>query len=129
MARLATLLVATVLSSASANTVRWNIAQNSEVQAQQIARRSLAIQRRGVELGARADTVTVTLENAVVAGLYAANITVGTPGQNLQVQIDTGSSDLWVPSSSATICQNTQEGGCPGGSCELIHSEQRALKY
>jgi hypothetical protein len=119
MARLTSLLVATLFSSASANTVRWDIAQNSEVQAQQIARRSLEIQRRGLKLEARADTVTASLINAVTAGLYAANITVGTPGQDLQVQIDTGSSDLWVPSSSASICNNAKDGGCSGGSCEL----------
>ena len=117
MARLIPLLVATLLSTASANTLQWNIARNAEVQAGQLARRSLAIRKRGLGLGARADTVTATLENAVVAGLYAANVTVGTPGQGLQVQIDTGSSDLWLPSSTLQICTDESEGGCPGGSC------------
>jgi hypothetical protein len=119
MAPLTTLLIATLLSTtASANVVRWDIAKNSEVEAQQIARRSQQIRRRGLGLEARADTVQATLANQVVAGLYAATISVGTPAQTLQVQIDTGSSDVWVPSSAASICSNEKEGGCPGGSCE-----------
>lgn len=118
MAPLSTLLVATLLSSVSANTVRWAIAKNAEVESQQLARRAQQMRRRGLALHARADTVTASLGNAVEAGLYYANVTVGTPGQDLQIQIDTGSSDVWVPSSTASVCSNEQEGGCSGGSCE-----------
>jgi hypothetical protein len=42
---------------------------------------------------------------------------VGTPAQSLSVQIDTGSSDVWIPSSQASICSDEKDGGCPGGSC------------
>lgn len=67
----------------------------------------------------RRQTVTAQLQNAEQAGLYAVNITVGTPPQDLIVQLDTGSSDLWVPAASASICQDVREsGGCAGGSCE-----------
>ncbi|RFU32562.1 hypothetical protein B7463_g3780, partial [Scytalidium lignicola] len=70
----------------------------------------------------RADTVQAQLQNAEQAGLYAANISVGTPPQDLIVQIDTGSSDLWVPASTAAICQDTRQGGCPGGSFDSSSS-------
>lgn len=110
MASLALLLLAT---SASANTVSFNIARNADVETAQLERRQL--ERSTAPLYKRAGTVTATLTNAEVQGLYFANVTVGTPGQALALQIDTGSSDVWVPSSSAALCGNAKEGGCPNG--------------
>ncbi|MCJ1244538.1 hypothetical protein MMC30_001736 [Trapelia coarctata] len=38
----------------------------------------------------------VTLGNAATVGLYYVNATVGTPPQEVSLQIDTGSSDVWM---------------------------------
>lgn len=116
MARLTPLLLAStsLFSFSTANVVQWGIQKNVQAEAAQLKARSDVLSKR-----ATTDTVQSSLGNAVQAGLYFANITVGTPAQNLQVQIDTGSSDVWVPSSTASICKQgatrTSE-GCAGGS-------------
>lgn len=105
-----------------------SIAKNHANEAEQLQRRQQYLQRRGMgevmRVAERADTVTASLGNAVTSGLYYANVTVGTPAQALSLQIDTGSSDVWVPSSSASICEDTRDGGCPGGSCMYIHTSE-----
>jgi len=47
-------------------------------------------------------TVTEALYNAQY--LYIANVTIGTPAQPISLQIDTGSSDIWMSSSTAQNC-------------------------
>lgn len=47
-------------------------------------------------------TVQVTLDN--LATLYFANVTLGSPGQNLRLDIDTGSSDIWGNSATSNLC-------------------------
>ncbi|RDL31190.1 Acid protease [Venustampulla echinocandica] len=99
----------------SANTIQMDIARDPAAQAAQLQNRSL-LKRR---LRARAeDTITAELGNDMSQGLYFANVSVGTPPQNLQVQIDTGSSDMWVPASTASVCRTSasEGGGCDGGS-------------
>ncbi|TGO49581.1 hypothetical protein BCON_0206g00160 [Botryotinia convoluta] len=121
------LLSSSLLSSAGANTVQMSIAKNHANEAEQLQRRQQYLQRRGmgevIRVAERADTVTANLGNAVTSGLYYANVTVGTPAQALSLQIDTGSSDVWVPSSSASICEDTRDGGCPGGSFDFSASK------
>ncbi|KAI6246753.1 putative aspartic-type endopeptidase opsB [Erysiphe necator] len=75
----------------------------------------------------RGDSVVASLSNSLMQGLYFANVTVGTPGQNLALQIDTGSSDTWVPSSSATLCRSPKLGGCPDGSFSATQSSTFSL--
>ncbi|KAH8669449.1 aspartic peptidase domain-containing protein [Tricladium varicosporioides] len=108
---------ASIASLASANTLQMDIARNPIVHESQLRRRQLENQLASRGLEARAGTVTAGLFNDLQAGLYEANITIGTPGQTLQVQIDTGSSDVWVPSSSLQICSQpvSSGGGCDGG--------------
>ncbi|KAI8964640.1 acid protease [Daldinia sp. FL1419] len=62
-------------------------------------------------------TVTEIITNEKLRGGYFASCSVGTPGQNLTLQLDTGSSDIWVPSSNSVVCQRTSNNpGCTLGS-------------
>jgi predicted aspartyl protease len=58
---------------------------------------------------------SASLENDYIDGLFWVNATVGTPGQLVQLQIDTGSSDIWV--FGARSCTESAS-GCLGGFCE-----------
>jgi hypothetical protein len=51
--------------------------------------------------------------NAQSSLMYLVNVTVGTPPQPLQLQLDTGSSDIWIPFASALPCMT---GRCIEGS-------------
>lgn len=61
----------------------------------------------------RNETVPLSLHNDI--DMYMATITIGTPGQEVSVQLDTGSSDLWIPSIRSDSCS---EGECTHGSCK-----------
>ena len=114
----AAILAAAALST-TANAVgplRMDIQKNERV---------ASIQR----LGRRANTVTASLGNAELEGLYYANVSVGTPAQSLSLQIDTGSSDVWLPSSSASLCEEDKNTGCPGGSCRSQSSAVTLTAY
>lgn len=50
--------------------------------------------------------------------MYQVNITLGSPGQTQVVQLDTGSSDLWIPAIDSTLCQANPAGCDEFGSCE-----------
>lgn len=74
----------------------------------------LDVHRRAVSrnrLVRRQDVDAVLTQNNGLE--YLVNITVGTPAQKLAVTLDTGSSDLWIPDSSASLCQ---KGQCDFGS-------------
>ncbi|MCJ1418292.1 hypothetical protein MMC32_004639 [Xylographa parallela] len=57
--------------------------------------------------------VQVVLDNSPGFGYYA-NVSVGKPAQNVALQIDTGSSNLWINSPTSTFCSTA--GNCPYGS-------------
>lgn len=63
------------------------------------------------------DPVNVQLFNDA-QNMYQINITLGSPGQDFIVQLDTGSSDLWVPSSDSSLCQQNPAGCKEFGSCK-----------
>lgn len=56
------------------------------------------------------NALNVSLKNEINS--YMATVSVGSPAQKLEVILDTGSSDLWLPSNSA--CSGDK---CPSGSC------------
>lgn len=73
----------------------------------------------------RQKTVTVNIDNEDVAYVllstrragiaansahsYLINMTIGTPPQPFSLQLDTGSSDIWIPSVDSNVCREDQE--------------------
>lgn len=81
-----------------------------------------SVRRRSPLLSKRA-TVTESLINNITAGGYYATVSVGTPGQDMTLVLDTGSSDAWVVSADANLCtekklQVLYDDTC-GATCEL----------
>jgi len=58
--------------------------------------------------------------------LYLVNVTVGTPPQPLQLQLDTGSSDIWLPYSGSTQC-SARANRCNEGSYDNRQSSSYKL--
>jgi hypothetical protein len=72
-------------------------------------------------LSRRSESFTSDLMNNINAQAYVATVKVGTQPQTVTLQVDTGSSDTWVPATNSSICNN---GGCFYGSCKstsLLH--------
>jgi hypothetical protein len=65
--------------------------------------------RRDVpHLDRRQKSVEVTVDNAVIQ--YFINVTIGTPPQPLTLALDTGSSDIWIPSAQSDYCVLSRQG-------------------
>jgi hypothetical protein len=92
----AALLVAPAASAAG--TVQWDIQKHHPK----------------AKFGRRADTHEGVITNELTRGGYFATCSMGTPPQNLTLQLDTGSSDIWVPWSLATVCEADK---CTLGNC------------
>lgn len=80
--------------------------------------------RDRARLAKRQQTVEQTLDN--LDTLYFANLTLGTPAQNLQLHIDTGSSDLWVNTATSTLCTSRLT-PCEGGTYDSGSSSTHKL--
>lgn len=108
-----------VSAGTSPNVVQWDIQKKQNTD----------------KLGRRASSIAVSLANLKSDGGYFAEVTIGTPGQKFSLQLDTGSSDIWVPYKGAQACATRQEAfgepgrggggnsgsnnGCSLGSCEF----------
>ncbi|KAI0126328.1 aspartic peptidase domain-containing protein [Xylariales sp. AK1849] len=55
----------------------------------------------------RASTYTEVITNEEATGGYFASVTIGSDKQKLTLQLDTGSSDIWVPYSGASVCTSS----------------------
>lgn len=91
------------LASATPGTIQMGISKD---------RKTAALQRRG------GGTVQATLNQPSSKLQYNVDLQVGTPGQTITVQVDTGSSDVWFPDSSACVKLSSGGTSCDGGSCK-----------
>ncbi|MCJ1356080.1 MAG: hypothetical protein MMC33_006074 [Icmadophila ericetorum] len=59
------------------------------------------------KLQRRQKVVSADITNGDI--LYVINVTIGTPGQPFTLQLDTGSSDIWIPYIDSNACQQEQQ--------------------
>lgn len=64
-----------------------------------------AVSRRNPRLSKRA-SFTESLVNNITGGGYYASVSVGTPGQDINMVLDTGSSDAFIVASGADLCES-----------------------
>ncbi|KAI1845497.1 hypothetical protein JX266_008355 [Neoarthrinium moseri] len=94
-----TLATGSLLASvAHAQVVQWDIQKRDLAPKKGLRRRA-------------ASTYTEVITNEEARGGYFATVSVGTPAQNLTLQLDTGSSDIWVPSSQSSVCEKSASRG------------------
>ncbi|EED16393.1 yapsin, putative [Talaromyces stipitatus ATCC 10500] len=68
---------------------------------------------------AKRGSASVGVTNAVSEGLYYVNASVGTPGQKVQLVLDTGSSDIWFFGPHSCDAKTTE---CLGGIYNPVNS-------
>ncbi|KAL2129264.1 hypothetical protein VTI74DRAFT_8001 [Chaetomium olivicolor] len=96
------LLVGAAQAAAGNGVVQWDIQRNQKPY-------------DFTRLRKRGSTFEEVISNEEARGGYFATCRLGTPGQNLTLQLDTGSSDIWVPDSNAPICVKPNTEGCALG--------------
>ncbi|KAE8448981.1 hypothetical protein EG329_008569 [Mollisiaceae sp. DMI_Dod_QoI] len=87
-------------------------------------------------------TITESLANNFTGGDYIAQVSVGTPPQTQTLAIDTGSSDVWLMSSTADICTDPDlqdevgTGGCAStfdssksSSFKVVDANEFSIQY
>ena len=103
-------LTIAAFSSSALAAMTLNIARNPAAQPlPKISRRHLS---------RRSSTITETLVNNVTGGFYMAAVSVGTPAQQIDLAIDTGSSDVWLLDVTADLCTNTAEQAYYDSGCQ-----------
>jgi Eukaryotic aspartyl protease len=74
----------------------------------------------------RAATVDTQVYNVQYDLLYLVNASIGTPPQNFQLQLDTGSSDIWIPWANSQPCAGRGH-RCKEGSYTITQSSTYKL--
>lgn len=82
------------------------------------------VTRRHPRLTRRA-TFTESLVNNITGGGYYASVSVGTPGQDIDMILDTGSSDAFIVAAGADLCESPRlqliyQTSC-GQTCEHLY--------
>jgi len=106
-------LVERSVSNAKLLSLTWPLTrplQNPKVVSLDTVRRSLSVSPAKHDrnrLRKRAGTLLEILDNDQET-LYFANVSLGTPAQDLRLDIDTGSSDIWANSANSQLCVEYQ---------------------
>ncbi|KAH6854976.1 aspartic peptidase domain-containing protein [Chaetomium sp. MPI-CAGE-AT-0009] len=106
MQLLSTVLLALVSGASSKHVVQFNV-----------TKAPLGIHVGSAPTLARRETYSERLINNIAGGGYYVKVKVGTPGQDLTMLLDTGSSDAWVLGHDADLCADPDLQSLYGVSC------------